>query len=196
MWEGIFMNNFKVKLRGYLSAKTKKEIAIKVGVTPAYLANICERERPPTFEVCQRLADALNLSPAEREEFFVAAFTERLNDDEKHFLSLILNSEAARKVTQTILAGALFLVSVGAASPASWAQLNPDLTNGLRDSIYIIGSCKKRRKHTRNNKLKTIHNNKKRRVKIKALSAGLTASNWFCNWECAYDTLDSDGEIW
>jgi transcriptional regulator with XRE-family HTH domain len=154
---------------------SQAEMAKLFNCSAQYIGKVLKGTVPPfSYRRCQQLADALNLSPAEREEFFVAAFTERLNDDEKHFLSLILNSDAARKVTQTILAGALFLAAV---APAAWAQLSPALTNGLRDARYIIGSCKKRRKHTRNNKLKTIHNNKKRRVKIKALSAGLTTSN-------------------
>lgn len=66
------------------------ELARRIGVTSNYLYDVLKgRNKPPTFERCQQIADALQLSPAHRRQLIEQAAIERTPTRFKEFVKAV-----------------------------------------------------------------------------------------------------------
>lgn len=80
--------NFGIVLTKYRkrAGLNPTELANKIEVNPSYVMNLeHNRKKPPTFEMCHKIAETLNLSKADRVIFFGTAFFERATPDDKKF---------------------------------------------------------------------------------------------------------------
>lgn len=81
---------------------TKTEVSKRLGVSAAYLINLeNRRDTPPSYERCNQLADILNLSKPEQQEFLMTAFRERTNTDSQKFITA-LHPDFFKRVEQII----------------------------------------------------------------------------------------------
>lgn len=71
------------------SGLTIRDLASKVSVTPTYISNMEHgKNRAPSFDLCDKLSNALKLSNDDRKKFLETALVERLRKKDAGFLEL------------------------------------------------------------------------------------------------------------
>jgi transcriptional regulator with XRE-family HTH domain len=84
------------------SGLTKRDLANKVDVDETYISNFEHgRNKPPGFELCKKIAQALKLEMAEKKKFFAIAMEERLGED-IGFLDEIKDSNYVKQETKEL----------------------------------------------------------------------------------------------
>ena len=82
------MGSFGNSLKNYREQHnvTKLALAKGIGTSDAYIRQIENQGyKPPTFEVCEKIAAFLNLNQTETEELFEQAFIERIESEKKFY---------------------------------------------------------------------------------------------------------------
>jgi transcriptional regulator with XRE-family HTH domain len=85
---------------------TKVELADKIGFTSTYVSNLeHERNRPPEFDICQKIITVLTKDESEINKFFELAYIERQKDSDiafQNFLVSKINPTNEQKALRTL----------------------------------------------------------------------------------------------
>ena len=107
---------FKELLTNYRnrSGLNKTDFAKKIGKSPAYVMNLeSGRRKPPTYELCKKIVQVLNISKHEMKEFLKMAFEERSEGSNEEFLQILRTEDGLSN------------------------KLSPDILEALQDPIAV-----------------------------------------------------------
>ena len=75
------------------SGLSKTDLARSIAVSLGYIINLeAKRKKPPTYDICDRIASLLRLTKIERSNFMGLAFSERLKPEDRKFIKELKGS--------------------------------------------------------------------------------------------------------